>query len=148
MRFPASQIASLRAPGALHLSFRMPWFSGAAFLACLATFPACAQNGVSTPPKPHPIILPEANRPPDANDQMEMRQAKQKKETFEAANELRHKQIDDESSKLLILAADLKSQMDKLGDKPPSERLMREAEVIEMLAHDVQAKMTMTVKGS
>ena len=93
-------------------------------------------------------MIPEANRLPDVNDQIKMNEARQKKDNFEAANALRQQQIDDETIKLLILAKDLKAQMDLLGDKPPTERLVREAEVIELLAHDVQAKMTLTVKGS
>jgi hypothetical protein len=84
---------------------------------------------------------------PDANDKMLMNQAHQRSENFDAANALRERQINDESLKLLILARDLKAQMDKLGDKPVPNRLLREAEVIELLAHDVQTKMTLTVKG-
>jgi len=106
-----------------------------------------AQYAVSTPPKPTSIILPEANRVPDANDRLKMNQAYQRTQNFDAANASRQKQIDDDSTKLLILANDLKQQMDKLGGKPPSNRLLREAEVIELLAHDVQTKMTLTVGG-
>jgi len=102
---------------------------------------------ISAPPRPTSILLPEANRPPDANDQMKMKDALQRAQNFDAANALRQKQIDDESTKLLILANDLKQQMDKLGNRPVSDRLLREAEVIELLAHDVQTKMTMTVGG-
>ncbi len=76
-----------------------------------------------------------------------MNDAFQRAQNFDAANALREKQIDDESTKLLILADDLKRQMDKLGNRPVSGRLLREAEVIELLAHDVQTKMTMTVGG-
>jgi hypothetical protein len=78
---------------------------------------------------------------------MKMKDALQRAQNFDAANALRQKQIDDESTKLLILANDLKQQMDKLGNRPVSDRLLREAEVIELLAHDVQTKMTMTVGG-
>jgi hypothetical protein len=106
-----------------------------------------AQYAVSTPPRPTSIILPEANRVPDANDRMKMNDVFQRAQNFDAANALRQKQIDDESTKLLILANDLKQKMEKLGNRPVSERLLREAEVIELLAHDVQAKMTMTVGG-
>ena len=37
--------------------------------------------------------------------------------------------------------------MDLLGDKPLPNRLVREAQVIELLAHDVQTKMTLSVGG-
>jgi hypothetical protein len=38
--------------------------------------------------------------------------------------------------------------MDKIGDHPLPDRLLREAEAIEVLAHDVQAEMTLSVSGS
>ncbi len=100
-------------------------------------------------PNPRQTLLqPEANRPPDKNTLMRMGQEHQRANNFDAANALRQRQIDDETTKLLILADDLKRQMDKLGDKPISDRLMREAEVIESLAQDVQKEMTLTIKGS
>jgi hypothetical protein len=105
------------------------------------------QYSITAPPRPTSILLPEANHLPDANDKMIMNQAHQRKENFDAANALREKQISDETVKLLILAKDLKAQMDKVGDNPVPNRLLREAEVIELLAHDVQTKMTLTVKG-
>lgn len=76
-----------------------------------------------------------------------MNEAFQRGQDFDAANALRQRQIDDESTKLLILANDLKQQMDKLGDRPVSGRLLREAKLIELLAHDVQSKMIVTVGG-
>jgi hypothetical protein len=79
---------------------------------------------------------------------MVMKQQLAKKQNFDAANALRTQQIADEATKLLILAKDMKSQMDKLGDQPLPDKVIREAEVIEILAHDVQAKMTLTVGGS
>jgi hypothetical protein len=92
-------------------------------------------------------IAPGPTHVPDENALMTMNMAKRKKENFDAANALRERQINDEAVKLLILAKDLKLQMDKLGDKPLPDRLLREAEVIELLAHDVQTKMTLTIKG-
>ena len=114
----------------------------------IAVIPAPAQNSISAPPRRTTLLMPEANRLPDANDRMKLNSARQQKENFDTANALRQKQIDDETVKLLILAKDLKEQMDKLGDQPLPPKLVREAEVIELLAHDVQTKMTLTVKGS
>jgi hypothetical protein len=115
----------------------------AGFILC-AGIPLLGQN-----PNPRQTLLqPEANRPPDKNALMRMGQQHQRASNFDAANALRQKEIDDETTKLLILASDLKLQMDRLGDKPISDRLMREAEVIESLAQDVQKKMTLTIKGS
>ena len=100
-------------------------------------------------PNPRQTLLqPEANRPPDANQLMQMDQAHQRKSNFDAANALRQHQIDDQTTKLLVLAHDLKLQMETLGDRPVSDRLLREAEIIEALARDVQKKMTLTIKGS
>jgi len=79
---------------------------------------------------------------------MLMQQNQIAKKNFDAINALRTHQIQDESNKLLILAKDLKTQMDLLGDKPLPDRLVREAQVIELLAHDVHTKMTLTVGGS
>jgi hypothetical protein len=102
----------------------------------------------SPPPRPpHPILLPEANRPPDANDQMLMRERQKRQKNFDEANTIRAKEIAGDAANLLILARDLKAEMDRLGDNPLTPRLMREAEVIELLARDVQTKMKLTVGG-
>lgn len=97
---------------------------------------------------PHPIIIPQANRIPDANDQMQMSEQRTKQKNFDAANARRAQAINDDATKLLILARDLNAEIDKLGDKPLPNKLLREAEVIELLAHDVQNKMTLTVGPS
>ena len=91
------------------------------------------------------MLRPEANRLPDVNDQMEMRQQLAKKQNFDAANALRTKQIVDDTTKLLILTKDLKAKLDKLGNDPLTPQMIRETEVISILAHDVQKKMKLTV---
>ena len=119
------------------------------FAASLSGLLLGAQTTAPTQPAhPTSIIRPEANRPPDKNEQMRLEQRKMVRQNFDAANALRAKQIEEESAKLLILANDLKSQMQNLGSGAMSKRLVREAEVIELLAHDVQIKMTLTVGGS
>jgi len=110
-------------------------------------------GGYSQAPQPpdkvtHGIILPEANRLPDANDQMKLHEQKSKKLNFEAANAERKRELDDASTKLLILARDLKQQTDNMGTSPLTPKAVREAEVIEMLARDVKEKMKLTVGGS
>ena len=82
------------------------------------------------------------------NDQLKLHEQNSKKQDFDAANAERKRQLDDESAKLLILARDLKMQMDKIGTDPLPARVLREAEVIEILARDVKEKMKMTVGGS
>ena len=106
------------------------------------------QNTQTQQVVPHPIIIPQVNRLPDANDQMKMSEQRAKKKNFDAANAVRAQQINDDATKLLILARDLNSEIDKLGDKPLPDRLLREAEVIELLAHDVQRRMTLMVGPS
>ena len=102
---------------------------------------------ISGPPRPTSIIQPAANHPPDANDQMLMQEHQVSKQHFEAINTERKRQLDTESTNLLILAKDLNAQIQKLGGKPLPPRMVREAEVIELLAHDVQAKMKLTTGG-
>lgn len=119
------------------------------FAAAAAIFAGVARAQQEPPPRPpHPILLPEANHLPDVNDQMVMKEQNAKKKDFSAANAERKRQIDDEAVKLLILAKDLKAKMEKAGNDPLSPTLVREAEVIELLAGDLKLKMKMTVGGS
>ena len=104
-----------------------------------------AQNSIQTPPHRDSLLLPEANRLPDKNDQLLMKQKGQRARSFDAVNALRRKQIGDDSVKLLILANDLKKKVDALGNQPVPAELLREAAVIELLARDVQTRMTVMV---
>ena len=104
-------------------------------------------QSISAPPKPQTLVMPEANRPPDVNEQMRMQRDHVNKENFDKANTERMRQIDDESVKLLILTMDLKAKMDRAGKGKLPPELVREAEVIEILARDVQEKMKLTVGG-
>jgi hypothetical protein len=92
-----------------------------------------------------PILLPEANRLPDANAQMSMREQQDKKKTFEAANVERKRQISDDSARLLKLASDLKAEVDKTSKDTLSLAVIRKADEIEKLAHNVKEKMKLTV---
>jgi hypothetical protein len=118
-------------------------------LAAIVFLSATAGRSQQDPPPrtPHPILLPEANHLPDVNDQMVMKEQNKKKKDYSAANAERKRQMDDESAKLLILAKDLKTQTDNLDGKPLPPRAVREAEVIELLAHDLKEKMKMTIGG-
>lgn len=100
------------------------------------------------PPRPTSILLPEANRLPDANDQMEMREQQNKQQNYTAANAERKKQIADDSAKLLKLAADLKAEVDKTTKDTLSLNVIRKADEIERLAHSVKEKMKLSVGGS
>lgn len=134
-----------RSSAPFRLSMRC-FLGGALFLLCAPSLVVTGQNTNQAPP--HPILLPQANHLPDINDQMKMNSAQRKRQNFDATNALRQHQINDDATKLLILTRDLKAQMGKIGDNPLPDRLLREAEAIELLAHDVQAKMTLSVSGS
>jgi hypothetical protein len=67
---------------------------------------------------------------PDAIAELRERAYCAKQKNFDAANDLRIRQIVDESRKLLILARDLQLQMERNGGKPLPALLIREAEVI------------------
>jgi hypothetical protein len=117
-------------------------------LSCLIAFTALATTcGLSsqTPNQNKPILLPEANRPPDANAQMTMRDQQSKKEHFDAANLERKRQITDDSARLLKLANDLKAEVDKTSKDTLSLGVIRKADEIERLAHNVKEKMKLTI---
>jgi len=105
-----------------------------------------APNMSPTPNKP--ILLPEANRLPDANDRMLMDQQQTKKQKFEAANAVRRKQISDDAAKLLELATELKASVDKTDRDTLSLDVIRKADTIERLAKGVKEKMKLTVGAS
>jgi hypothetical protein len=119
-------------------------------LVCLAvaTALASAQNTSPNPCKPiHPPILTD---PPDANQQMVMRDQVQKDAAgdYSAANVERKKQISDDSARLLKLATELKSEVDKTTKDTLSLGVIRKADEIEKLAHSVKEKMKLTVAGN
>jgi hypothetical protein len=108
-----------------------------------------AQNQSSgTPSYDKPILLPQANRLPDANDQMAMHEQQGKKANFAAANVERKRQIADDSARLLKLASDLKTEVDKTSKDTLSLGVIRKAEEIEKLAHSVKEKMKLTINGN
>ncbi len=92
-----------------------------------------------------PILIPEANRPPDANAQMAMRDQQSKKQNMDAANMERKRQITDDSARLLKLASDLKTEVDKTSKDTLSLGVIRKADEIERLAHNVKEKMKLTI---
>jgi hypothetical protein len=105
-----------------------------------------SQPGSLNPDKP--ILMPEANRLPDANDRMAMREQQGKKANFQAANVERKRQIADDSARLLKLASDLKAEVDKTSKDTLSLGVIRKAEEIEKLAHTVKEKMKLTMNGN
>jgi hypothetical protein len=134
------------------------WRTAFALLAGLAALGATGalaqqvpqQQGYSPTSPLHPYDQAAAIHVPDANDRMLMdQQAKQSKEAkFEAANAARRKQISDDAAKLLELATELKSAVDKTDKDTLSLDVIRKADTIERLAKGVKEKMKLTVGAS
>jgi hypothetical protein len=124
---------------------KLTWAAGFAGLITFAALATTYQLSSQTPNQNKPILLPEANRPPDANAQMTMRDQQAKKQNFEAANLERKRQITDDSARLLKLANDLKAEVDKTSKDTLSIGVIRKADEIERLAHNVKEKMKLTI---
>lgn len=107
-----------------------------------------AQPAQATGDPNKPYLLPQANRLPDVNQQMEMREQQVKQQSYAAANAERKKQITEDSAKLLKLASDLMAEVDKTDKDALSLNVIRKADEIERLAHNVKEKMKLTVGGS
>lgn len=112
----------------------------------LSSQPYGQQQGSGDPNKS--LIVPDANRPPDANAQMAMREQQAKKANFAAVNTERKRQITDDSAKLLKLASDLKAEIDKTSKDELSLGVIRKADEIQRLAHDVKEKMKLTMNAN
>ena len=95
---------------------------------------------------PHPLLLPEANRLPDANQQMEMHEEKSKRQNFDAANAERLRQMTQATAMLETMAIALKAEVDNAGSDQLSENAVHKAETIERLAQIVRERMKLTVR--
>ena len=126
---------------------RKIWLSAVAacVMACAAL---AASRELASQDMSRPILSPEANRPPDANAQMAMHEQQTKKTSFEAANTERKRQISEDSTRLLKLATDLKTEVDKTSKDTLSLGVIRKADEIERLAHTVKEKMKLTMNAS
>jgi len=118
------------------------WMSAFAIAAFVVAVPLVS-HGLWQNTVPH--LPPELNRYPDSNQANEINSQKDQKQSFEAANAERKKQIADDSEKLLKLATDLKTEVDKTSKDTLSIGVIRKADAIEKLAHDVKEKMKLTV---
>lgn len=132
-------------------------FAGLAGLAALCATVALTQQAPqqqdspsTSQPRPWADSQPAAIRMPDANAQMQMQQQAKpsKQEKLEAANTARRKQIADDASRLLQLATELKSAVNKTDKDTLSLDVIRKAESIERLAKGVKEKMKLTAGAS
>jgi hypothetical protein len=115
----------------------------AGLLAAAALFAVAQQTPNPNPEKPY--LMPEANRLPNKNDQMQLQDQKKTKDaSYVAANLERKKQISDDATKLVELATELKKEVDKTDKDTLSVNVIRKAEMIEKLAKGVKEKMKLT----
>lgn len=92
-----------------------------------------------------PLVIPRlANDPPDANAIMRMQQTRTRVLVFEAANTERKRQLEKEAEILLLLATEVKLEVDR-RDPATLPYTTRKAELIERLAKDMQEKMKLTI---
>jgi hypothetical protein len=102
-----------------------------------------AQSTQSQPDPSRPLLRPEANRLPDANDQMKMRERDVQRLNFDAANAGRRNQLLKASEMLETMAMSLKAEVDQPNDLSPNT--IHKAETIEKLARIVKERMMLTV---
>lgn len=127
-------------PTSRHL--KRHWGKVLACLAVLVTLAGSAQQSQQG--------LNPSNRWSDLDDQLhiDMRGPQAKQQSIEAANAARKKQLTEDSAKLLALAVALKADVDKTSKDMLSLSVIRKADEIEKLAHNVKEKMKVTVGGS
>jgi len=106
---------------------------------------SAVQSPVLQPQPSHTVLRPEANRLPDANGVMAMREKAAKKRNFDLANAERKRQMNDDSALLLKLAKELNVEIEKASVETLSVSEMRKIEDIERLAHNVEQKMKLIV---
>ena len=126
MRFKSSRGSESEEPGAW--SCKRVWIlrttlAGSAILAMvtLLSFGQTAAPQLPSHP-PHPLLLPEANRPPDANEQMQMREQRSKRQNFDAANAERLRQMTQATKMLETMAIALKAEVDNTDSAQLSEK--------------------------
>jgi hypothetical protein len=137
--------AVARPPATAVRPHRVFWF------ACLVLIPALAGTAQSPTAPINPLRMDKIDLPtpinqaPDPNAQMQMRDKQTRQRDFAAANAERKKQISDDSARLLKLAGDLKSEVDKTNKDTLSLNVIRKADEIEKLAQSVREKMKLTM---
>jgi len=111
-----------------------------------------SQNGSPSPANPQPTaslagLLAARARVAETNV-TKMNDAGIQQANFEAANLERRRQITEDSAQLLKLATELKAEIEKTSKDTLSLAVIRKAEEIERLAHNVQLKMKLTVNAN
>ena len=106
-----------------------PWLSSAILLFAISCLPAAkAQTGPNNPGA--------SQGPQESDDVIHLKQAMIKK-----ANKERQAEIQHDTEKLLKLATELKDYVGKTNENILSLEVIKKADEIEKLAHDVKEKM-------
>ena len=128
-------------------SLRKAWH--VAVIACVMVCAALtAGRYLASQDMSRPILFPAENRPQDANAQMAMHAQPENKASVETASVERKRQLTEDSARLLKLATDLKTEVDKTSKDTLSLGVIRKAEEIERLARSVKEKMKLTMSAS
>jgi hypothetical protein len=136
---------------------KAPWVPGLVCLAVLSSMSIAvgvpqSQIGNGLPYPPHEPGLPPmnktANPTADANRLMEDSMKSQDNlKRFELMNLERQKEMTSDIAKLIELANQLKTETDKGTSDSLSMSQVRQAELIEKLAHSIQHKMRVSVSN-
>lgn len=145
---PPSVASGARSTGQAKVRHWVRILACCAVMAAFASAAGPGQNQNPGMPRGTTISNNGAFPLPDANKQMEMHDQQAKKQNFEVINAARKKLIADESALLLKLATNLKTEVDKTNQDTLSLNVIRKADAIEKLAHDVKEKMKLTVGPS
>ena len=124
-------------------------------LACLAAaffLAGVAQAGQQpqAPDASHgsPNPVPQAKSAEGGDAQIKPNDENAPQQAADTAGAQHTRQIADDSAKLLKLATDLKAEVDKTNKNTLSLRVIRTADEIEHLAHNVHEKMKLTVANN
>jgi hypothetical protein len=113
------------------------------FLVTVISAVSLAQDGAFRPDKATTVT--PVNQLPDANTQWEINKKRSQVKKFEKANLERKRQMDEDSSRLFQLAAELNAELEKAGPDVMPLTAVEKAEMVEKLAHAVKEKMKLTM---
>jgi hypothetical protein len=121
-----------------------------AALAVLAIAPVLSegrpQQGPPSPPPNPPGVTPHQIYPtPDAKGMTDGDEVQPPHQNDEMAAALQKRELVADANKLLLLAADLKTDVDKSSKDVLSVDVVRKAEAIEKLAHHLRGELKVTV---
>jgi hypothetical protein len=104
------------------------------------------QQGPPSPPPNPPGVTPHQIYPtPEAKGMTDGDQVQPPPQNDELAAAMQKRELVADAGKLLVLAADLKSQVDKSSKDVLSVDVIRKAEAIEKLAHHLRGELKVTV---